>query len=263
MTRRRSSRLSRLSQKILPRSDKSTRAMDHRLTGEAHSGGRTERSTPFWKQPPRGRPHPRKGLTARSRKTCGGAALTFSSLESSTSEATLIHWCGRLPRTYRSGTNPPTEDLARIPLHKFPRHLTPRYTGRGPAGCGLASAILLRVRVRAGELGSVGRLNHPFDLRNFSHRLRHRHSAARLCSCHLRRHSSPAVRNRAECLGTARPRSWVQLGASGNECRIALHSHSRSPIGGMAARHTRVGETISRSDTSHLALPDLGDRVSC
>jgi hypothetical protein len=38
------------------------------------------------------------------------------------------------------------------------RRPTPRCTGRGPACCRLASAILLGVRVRAGELGSVRRL---------------------------------------------------------------------------------------------------------
>ena len=39
------------------------------------------------------------------------------------------------------------------------RHPTPRCTGRGPACCHLASAILRGVRVRGGELGSVGRRN--------------------------------------------------------------------------------------------------------
>jgi hypothetical protein len=42
-------------------------------------------------------------------------------------------------------------------VNRHQRRPTPRCTGRRPAGCHLASAILHVVRVRAGELGTVGR----------------------------------------------------------------------------------------------------------
>jgi hypothetical protein len=91
------------------------------------------------------------GTMAGRRVRASRVACSLASLSSMVCEASAPGFEDYPCVAHRLWQRPPKS------VNRHQRRPTPRCTGRGPAGCRLAGFILLGVRVRAGELGTVGR----------------------------------------------------------------------------------------------------------